>query len=176
MMRLAESAAPTMEWTQPSALKMNYELRAGDDVVGTLKFRTSFGSFATGEIEDGRWTLKRVGFWRPKATVRAGDSEDTIATFTNHTWSGGGTIELADGRSFRMTSNFWQTKLEIQDESEAPLIRFQNRGVIHLSAAIEIDPRAVTMPELPWLLMLGWYVILLSHRDSASAAAAAAAG
>ena len=55
-----------LTWTQPKALKQAFELRAGEDVVGTLEFRNSFGSFATGESADGRWTFKRQGFFRPR--------------------------------------------------------------------------------------------------------------
>ena len=46
-----------LTWTQPKALKQAFELRAGEDVVGTLEFRNSFGSFATGESADGEWVL-----------------------------------------------------------------------------------------------------------------------
>lgn len=176
MMRTAEVATRSLQWTQPSALKMNYELLAGDEVASTLRFRSSFGSLATGESQDGCWTFKRVGFWKPRVTVRVCDGDEDIASFSNQTWSGGGTLTLADGRSFRVSNNFWQTKLEFREETEATLIRFESGGVIHLSARVEIDPRAVTLPELPWLLMLGWYLIVMSHRDSGAAAAAAAAG
>ena len=43
---------------------MEYELRAGDMLAATLRFRSSFGSFATAEDGDGCWTFKRVGFWQ----------------------------------------------------------------------------------------------------------------
>jgi hypothetical protein len=47
-------------------------------------------------------------------SIRACGSDAEIATFKNNTWSGGGTLTVADGREFLITTNVWQTKLEIQ--------------------------------------------------------------
>jgi len=96
-----------LKWVQPSAWKMQYELRTGDELIATLRFRSSFGSFATAESEDGCWTFKRVGFWRTRATIRGCESETNIAMFKNNTWSGGGALELPDGRKVLATTNFW---------------------------------------------------------------------
>jgi len=49
-------------WVQPRALQMNYELRADEELVATVRFRSLSGSFATAKSADGCWTFKRVGF------------------------------------------------------------------------------------------------------------------
>src|SRR6478672_11634093 len=112
MTKIVELLDQQIEWVQPSALKMQYELRANTEPVATLRFRSSFGSFATGESADGCWTFKRVGFWQTRVTVRTCGGDSDIASFKNNTWSGGGTLELADGRVFLATTNLWQTRLE----------------------------------------------------------------
>ncbi|HYM81602.1 MAG TPA: hypothetical protein VEY91_09350, partial [Candidatus Limnocylindria bacterium] len=103
MRKIGDVVDRPLKWSQPSALSMQYELRAGDELAATLRFRSMFGSFATGESADGCWTFKRVGFWQTRATIRACDSETEIAAFRNNTWSGGGTLELADGQTIRAT-------------------------------------------------------------------------
>ena len=55
----------TLKWLQPNWLKMEYELHAGEEVVATLRFRSSFGTLATAQSADGCWTFKRVGFSKP---------------------------------------------------------------------------------------------------------------
>lgn len=174
MRKIAELIGQQLEWVQPSALKMQYELRAGDELAATLRFRSSFGSFATGENADGCWTFKRIGFWQTRVTVRACGEDVDIATFKNNTWSGGGTLELATGRKFLATTNFWHTNLEFQDESGVTLIKLMSGGLIHLSAKVNVEQNAVNLPELPWLVMLGWYLVVMMHIDSATAAAGAA--
>jgi hypothetical protein len=175
MRKIVEVVSQSLDWVQPTALEMRYELRAGDDPVATLVFRNMFGSFATGRSADGCWTFKRVGFFRTWVSIRECDRDDGIAEFRNSTWSGGGQLELSDRRRFPATTNFWQTNLELQDETGAALIRLKTRGLIHLAAAVEIEPRAVEIAELPWMVMLGWYLAVMMRSDSSGGAAAAAA-
>ena len=175
MRKLSELAGMPLKWVQPSTVKKHYELRAGDEPVATLQFRSLFGSYAIGASAEGRWTFKRVGFWQTRATVRTAGSETEIASFRNGTWSSGGTLTLADGRELLATTNFWKSKMVFQDEQQAQLIQFENHGVLRLSSIVEIRPKAVNMPELPWIVMLGWYLCIKMSEDSTGAAAGAAA-
>jgi len=172
MRKIAELVGKQLKWVQPRVLKMQYELRADDELAATLGFRSSFGSFARGESADGCWTFKRMGFWQTRVTVRTRGEDVDIATFKNNTWSGGGTLELSAGRKFLATTNFWQTNFEFQDELGGTLIKFKSGGLIHLSATVNVEPNALTLPELPWVVMLGWYLIVMMHMDSAAAAGA----
>jgi hypothetical protein len=83
---------------QPSAWREAYELRAGDDLVATLRFRSAFGSFATAETAEDCWTFKRVGFWKTHVTVRRCGADEDLAVFHNNTWNGGGTMGSAKPR------------------------------------------------------------------------------
>lgn len=160
-----------LKWVQPRAWKMEYELRAGNELVATLRFRSSFGSFATAESADGCWTFKRVGFWQTKATIRGCGSDTDIATFKNNTWSGGGTLELSDGPKILATTNVWQTNFEFKSEAGETLVRFKPGGFVHLSATVEIKPDAAGMAELPLIVMLGWYLTVMMYMDTAATAA-----
>jgi len=147
---------------------MHYELRAGEEIVATQRFRSSFGSFATAESADGCWTFKRVGFLQARATIRVCGSDVEIATFRNNTWKGGGSLELPDGRKFLATTNFWQTQLEVQEESGQCLFRLKSGGILRASASVEMEPSALTRPELPWVVMFSWYLVVMMRRDSAA--------
>lgn len=171
MQSLARLGDTPLRWQQPSASKMEYELLADETLAGTLRFRSMFGSLATAESADGCWTFKRVGFWQPKVTVRVCDTPSDLATFTNNTWSGGGTLTLADGRRLLASTNMWTTQYELKTETEASLVRYKLRGVIHLSSTVEIQPTAVGMPELPWLVPFGWYLAVLMYMDSSGTVA-----
>jgi hypothetical protein len=177
MRRIADLSSQSLNWEQPAALKMQYELRTGDgELAGSLRFRSSFGSFATAESADGCWTFKRVGFWRTRVTVRSCGSDDDIAVFKNNTWSGGGTVELSNGQTFRATTNFWQTKFGFETEAGEKLVEFATSGLLHLSATVELHPRFVTLAELPLMVMFGFYLIIMMHADDSTAAVVGAAG
>lgn len=168
---IAEVIGRELKWGQPRAWKMEYELRSDHELIATLRFRSSFGSFATAESADGCWTFKRVGFWQTKATIRDCGSDTDIATFKNNTWSGGGTLELSGGRKVLATTNVWQTNFEFKSETGETLVRFKPGGFVHLSATVEIQPDAAGMPELPLIVMLGWYLTVMMYMDTASTAA-----
>jgi len=176
MKPITQLSGQRLKWIQPNGWKQAYELQANDEPAATLRFKSAWGSLATGESADGTWTFKRVGFIRTRVTIRTRDADAEIAEFVNNTWSGGGTLNLDGGRSIRATSNFWQSKLEFQTEAGVTLLTFQRGGVVHLSAVVEIAPEASRLAELPWLVMLGWYLVVMMSNDSAGAAAAAAAG
>jgi hypothetical protein len=174
MRKIAELVNQSLEWKQPRALKMEYELLTGaDELAATLRFRSSFGSFATAESADDCWTFKRIGFFQTKVTIRPCGSDDDIAIFRHNTWSGGGTLEFADGRTFQATSNFWQTKFGFETESGEKLIEFEKGGLLHLSAAVEIQPGATGIAELPLMVSLGCYLVVMMNMDATIAASTA---
>ena len=173
MKRIAELIGRELKWTQPNALRMQYELLAGDEIAATLRFRSMFGSLAAGESVDGCWTFKRVGFFQTRVTIRACNGDNEIAVFRNNTWSGGGTLELPDGQTLLATTNLWHTKLEFKTESGETLLQFKRGGLIHMSATVEIQPPAFKLEELPWVIMLGWYLIVMMNMDAAAASGAA---
>jgi hypothetical protein len=167
---IRDLAGVPLRWTQPHALTQEFELLAGGVVGATLTFRGMFGSQATGRSRDGCWTFKRLGFIATRVSIRVCETEADLAVFRNSTWSGGGTLELPDGRKCPANCNFWQTRYEIRTESDSPLVTFSRvGGLFHLSSDVEIHPDAVAWPELPWLVMLGWYLTVMQHRDAAVA-------
>ena len=177
MKRLGDLIGRTLEWRQPAAGRRDFELVDGEEVVATLKFRSTWGSHAEFESADGAWTFKRVGFWRTHATVRARNGQTNLATFTNATWSGGGTLAMADGRRLHANTNMWGSKYAFRSEDEVALVHFERiRGAFHLAAQMTIEPAAAAWPELAWLGGFGWYLAIKMHDDAAGGAAAAAAG
>jgi len=174
MLRISQLVGHPLEWKQPT-LRMEYELLTGETLAATLKFRSAWGTLAYAESGDGSWTFKRIGFWQNRASIREAGSEEDLAIFTNSTWRQGGTLEFSSGGSYRATTNFWMTRMEWQTEDEEPLITFHVGGFFRQSAEVEIHARAAYLPDLPLLVLFGWYLVLMLHRD-ASASSAAAAG
>jgi hypothetical protein len=91
-------------------------------------------------------------------------------------WAGGGTLELADGRTVDLRSaNFWQSQW-VWHEKDQPLILFKGRhGIVKAKGAVEIQPGSAGLPGTPLLVLLGWYLILLHAEDANAAAGSSAA-
>jgi hypothetical protein len=176
MLHMRELPGRELKWMQPNGFKMEYELHADEILAATLRFRSSFGTLATAESADGCWTFKRVGFWQPQVTVRVCNTETNLAVFKNNTWSGGGTLELPDGRKYPASTNFWSTKYEFKTETGTELLSYQQiGGFLRMSSAVIIHPAAAQLAEAAWLVPLGWYLTVMMHMDSAATAAAVSA-
>jgi hypothetical protein len=168
--RVADLAGRDLRWIKSDG----YELRDGDDVVARLRFRSTWGTLARAESADGCWTFKRVGFLQTRVTIRKCESEDEIAVFKNSSWTGGGTLEFPDGRRLTADTSCWMTKFAFSTEAGEPLVRFTKIfGLLKLSSTVEMLPAAATESAPPWLVMLGWYLTVQMHNDTAASASAA---
>jgi len=167
---LTTGSYSTLEWRQPKTMVRDSELAADDRVIGALTFRSRWGTLATAAIGSACWTFKRVGFLRPRVQVRECGSDDPIAEFGNATWAGGGTLTLRGGRGFRMTTNWWNTKWEVQDLDGRVLLRFDYGGAFRLRAHVKISHEARAQPELPLLVALSWYLVIMLWDDASTAA------
>ncbi len=173
MRQISQTAGEELLWVQPAARRREHELRAGDDVVATLRFQR--GSLADAEAERQHWTFKRQGLWQPRVTVRVAGADADVAVFRPH-WVGGGTLELADGRTLELRSaNFWQSQW-VWQEKDQPLMLFKGRhGIVKANGAVEIQAGSAGLPDTPLLVLLGWYLILLHAEDSNATAGSTAA-
>jgi hypothetical protein len=160
-----------LEWRQLKGMQRDSELKADDRALGTMTFRSMFGTLATAKIGDDCFTFKRVGFFQQRVEVRECDSADPVAEFLNATWKGGGTLLMRSGKTFRATSNLWNTKWEVQDDQGRVLLRFDYGGVFKLSAKVKVMAPARQLAELPLLIALSWYLVVMLAADAAASAA-----
>ena len=173
MPRMSDLIGLGLQWTQPSARKQEFELLVGDISVCRLDFAGSFKSIASATNIEGTWVFDRPGFWQRRTVVRSESGTDELAVFQNHTWKNGGTLTLADGRVFQVTTNFWASQFHILDDAGGEVIYYSRiGGFFHESCDVEIYPYARDLAELSWLVPFGWYLILMMKRDSAAVAAA----
>jgi len=167
---LREFADVSPRWVQPDVTDRRYELRAGDVVVATLCWGNPWGSLATGETAEGRWTLKRAGFLQPRVTIRVTGSDAQAGIVTLH-WAGNGDVQLADGHAFRWTrTGFWHSEWAFTSTGGELLVVFKPKFVMMgFEAEIEIEARALSLPELSLLALLGWYLMVLINEETTAA-------
>lgn len=87
-MKTLPANANEYRWSTRVSPDRCYELRAGDEVCGIVRFAGGCGSLATAETAHGVWTLKRQGFLSPRVTVRPAGSEESTGIF-KPAWGGG---------------------------------------------------------------------------------------
>jgi hypothetical protein len=174
MQSLTHLSTTELHWNQPNLFKMEYELRQQDEHLARLHFPSGFKALANGDCTDGTWSFERVGVINMKVLVRLPENDTPIATLDYKTHH----IELSDGQHYPAKVNFWQTEYTFEVESGLPLLKITSKGVIHPALDVEISPSAASqLPQpspLPWMILLGWYLVVMAHNDSATVTAATA--
>jgi hypothetical protein len=155
-----------LEWVRPRLLKSTYELRDGRRAVATLAFRSSWGTLATAEFGDGCWTFKRTGVFRMQVSVRACGSDTNLAVFRPRSWKGGGRLDLPGRPAILASANVWRSRHEFTVRGQ-PVVRVRTRQRLTLGGRVEVLPAAADLADAAFLVPLGWYLIVLMHRDNA---------
>ena len=183
MLRLSDHLASELFWVQPKTMRRGYELRDGEELVGSLRFETAFGSLATARANQKAWSLKRMGFFRPHVTVRTAGGTSDIAVYRPR-WTGTeGDISFSDGRVYHWNvANFWATHYQVTDRQGMTVVTYRSggldsglKGLLKTQARVQVPGTARTLPDIDLLVIVGWYLIILQHEDSAAATAAIAA-
>jgi len=164
MRPLGDFMGQELRWVHPRVFKREYELYAGDELVATLRWPKAFSSQAVAEAADGRWMIKREGFFQAKIVVCPADEEMTIATMKRG-MNGKGTLAFANGRGFKWASvSFWRGEWGWFSDEGTLLLRFK-RG-----KRVEVEPVAFSLLETALLVLLGFYLVKVAEEEAAAAA------
>ncbi|MEO8216214.1 MAG: hypothetical protein ABI718_03940 [Acidobacteriota bacterium] len=167
-MQSFDEAGTRLSWIHPDPTLRQFTLRssAGDDMA-TLQWQKSEGSLATAETSNSNWTLKRTGFQRPHITARVAGQSVDAATFELG-MGGAGTVRLQSGYVFRWSSNLWRSEWSWQNASGADAIVMRREfAMTRREGVVEIVPDAIPPREVPLLVVLGWYIVILLAEDPA---------
>jgi hypothetical protein len=167
MKSIRESINFGLNWSQPKAMTQAYELHAAGEVVGRLTWLNMTGSLAKAETAEGIWTFKRVGFLSPKVSSRVAGTEKDIALF-EPSFTGAGWLNCESGLRLRWKSTgFWHRVWSFSQPDEQPLVSFKSAQTLFKAAAeVEIAHAARDLPELSYLVCMGWYLVVLSAADA----------
>lgn len=171
---LAQVISSTIFWVQPRISERQFELRTQSGLLGTLHFENVFGTLANAFTADGRWTFKRVGFLNPRVTIREAGGTTDLAVYWPRL-SGYGWLEFGKGNKYQWKpTNFWGSEcgfFDIRDElvyvARPGQDHFKLSDLVKTQALVEIGPSGRGSVDLPLLLMLGWYLMILQQEDAA---------
>lgn len=178
-MRKLTGSDTNLKWVQPSAKRLDFDLRAGDEVLATLSWEKMFGTLATARTAETTWTFKRVGFFNARVTVRSPGSDADIAVF-KPSWGYGGTLEVRGQAYTWKKLDFWGNKWGFVWHDGNVLLTFKYDigldRLFRVEASVELTPGSVsTNADMPLLATLGWYIMILMHNDSTAVVATTAA-
>jgi hypothetical protein len=148
-----------------------FELRAGEELVASLRFCDPAGLAAVGESSDGAWMLVDEGLLRPRIIVRSLPDDDAVAIYKPRSFGRAGTLAFLDGRQFHWRRlGFLATSYRFEGAAGSPVIaiglecrRSWLFGPREFRGFVEIEPRTASIGELLPLLLLSWYLVVLQR-------------
>jgi hypothetical protein len=120
----------------------------------------------------GKWTFKRTGFLSPKVTARVAGSEQDVALYEPN-WTGTkGIFHLQGGEllDFR-AKNMWASEWLLVDGRGQEILKYTTKGLWKSGASLHTGPALRERPDLAFLIMLTWYVLVLHIEDGSAVAA-----
>ena len=164
---IRDLAGNTVIWRQPSQLRQEYEMVSGDEVVATLRWRKNVGTNAVARSPDGTWSFKAAGFLNPRVTIRLPNSDYDFAIFRPRN-TGEGVLEaMADQRYTWRCINFWQNTWAFFDAEGDRLLTIKpDSASPKLGAQLTIELKASAHQEIGYLVILGWYLMVLMAEDA----------
>lgn len=151
----------------------DWDMIADGVVHASLRFDNLFGSRAVAETVDRRWTFKRNGFFNTWIGVRKAGSETDIAAMRRKGWSGA-EVTLLHGPKF-----VWRRTKRVRGEWGLYDIRDRlilsalfRRKFFKVEGSVTIETAGRKIEELPLLMLLCWYWLVLRDLDEQSSAGA----
>ncbi len=159
-------------WKQVAFGAREFELYAGEDLVGRLYWPKWLSDRAVAKCADGVWIIDRLGFFRDKVVVTDMGSRIRVGIFLPN-WLGDGKLSLANGREYQ----WYKTKAfcnswAFADRNDVVLLEIHDwmRCFKH-EAEVKLRIGTASVPEVTLLILIGWYLAYMNIQDAAAAAA-----
>jgi hypothetical protein len=167
---IRDLAGQTTTWRQPSPLRQEFEMAAGDEVIATLRWKKIGGTTAIARAPEGTWTFKSAGYLSPRVTIRLPNSDYDFGTFRANSNGSGQLESLGDQKFPWRCVNFLQNAWAFFDEEGNKLVQIRPEFSGNKpTASVEIGVKAAGRQEVGFLVILGWYLLTLAAEDVAAA-------
>ena len=167
---LSYMVGKTLTFNQPSLTKRKFELTSSDSVLATLIFPKLFSNRVVVEGFDGKWEIKQPSIWRREYGIYKMGYQMPFAKYISNFWRTKGTIELPKGVRLDCKAGQIKKPFEIYTAKGEPLVYYSNKFALKGRTTVTIENRSELLDNYPWILMLGWYVVLQNRRGRARAA------
>lgn len=159
----------TATWKRAGRGRRSFKLENPSGTIATLRFRRALSSLGEAKAREGEWTFKRVGFLRPRVTVREAGSDADIGLF-HASLGGDGKLEMADGSSFtRSSRGFWHARRVWRDARGNEVMVVEPKSVLASTATVTLGDASKGTP-VALLACLGYYLTVLAAEEDASTA------
>ena len=160
----------TLTFNQPALMKRVFELTSSNGVLATMLFPKLFSNRIVVEGFDGKWEIKQPSIWRREYGIYKLGYQMPFSKYISNFWRTKGTIELPKGIRLNCKAGQMKKPFEIYTGKGERIVYYSNKFALKGRTTVTIENRSDLLDYHPWILMLGWYIILQNRRGRAHAA------
>lgn len=152
-----------LRWIRTAEAPAEFTLSAGDQPLVVLRWSKQAHAPARAETSGGTWYLERGGFLNPHLSLHATESGPSLARVSVHL--NYHAIEFVGGAQYRFhRAGLLVPAWQITTTDGKELVHLEpTRETRRLEgAAVLVSPLGAASPDLPSLLVLTWFFIVLA--------------
>jgi hypothetical protein len=161
MRDIAEVRGQQLRWARPHRFRRYYELHAGTTVVATLHWTSGSLYTAIAETAGPRWRFESAGVFRNRVVTLTEGGSHELADF--EITANGGFLKLHSPRTTYIwrKPTFWGSEWLWLRADGTTVMRYRRKWYWSSAELVDLDPHAPVTPDVPLLVTLGFYLIVL---------------
>ena len=158
MKTINESPITTLQIIKPEVIRHYYEMRSGEEQYGSVELVNNTGTLARIVTNQGAFTLKRCGFFKPYVTFRKEKANyDEARTYLNLE---GATQIIIDNNVFYFRLiNLWKNQWGWTNDKNQNIIRYKPTVAGIIKGDVEFSKDSIHLPYIEIIAMMGIYFL-----------------
>ena len=165
--RLTQLSGETLNLVQPSVWKNNYEIKHGDELIGTVLLK-GFGFRLIVKILEDEWEIYRPSFWKSEISIKEKGRENPSATYKRKLFSREGIVSLSMGHKLIIKLGLLRSGYGIYTTNGSCLASLKDKISLKEKTEINIDSNSELLDKYPWVIVLAWYLSKQRRRSAAA--------
>lgn len=158
MKTISESPITTLQIIKPDIVKKYYEMKSGEEQYGFVELIHNVGTLAKIETEQGVFTAKRSGFFKPYITLRK-DKMNTDEVIAYLNIEGNTKISLGGNNYYFRLVNLWKNQWGWTNEKNQIIMRYKPTVAGFIKGDVEFSKDFTYLPFIETIAMLGIYFL-----------------
>jgi hypothetical protein len=164
MKSLSALAGEELTIHQPSVWKSYYELKHGEEVLGTIRTKGFFGRSVIFKMENDEWEIYQPSFWKSEVAIRQSGYELPYATYRRLGFKSKGIVRTYKGEQMVLEFKLFTSGYYIQTISGEKLVTFKDRVSFKEKTILYIEKKSELLDKYPWVIALAWHIMLQRKR------------
>ena len=166
MKSLSNLAGEALVIHQPSVWKSYYELKHGEEILGTVRAKGFFGRNLIFKMENNEWEIYQPSLWKSEIAIKQSGYELPYATYRREGFKSRGIVRMYKGEQMRLEYKLFSSGYSIQTISGQKLVTFKDRVSFKEKTIFYIEKRSELLDKYPWVIVLAWHIMLQRKRAS----------